>query len=155
MAASPPSTSTAVAWSIQAIAVGGLRFPADRLSFQLYGRTVLPGRRVTSVDCWLDTGAPLTVIPFHVQNQRLDWQPLPGLLTSWAGQRCDLGQVDIGLPTQQPSYVRGPLSLMAKFAQSDPPGPPVPVLLGLEFLLAHQAELHLLPPPRHGSLVLP
>lgn len=117
------STTSTIAWSIQTIALGNLNLPIARLSFQLYCRATLPGRRVTSVDCWLDTGAPLTVIPFHVHNQRLLWQPLPGLTTTWAGQRCHLGRVDIWLSTQQPPNVRGPLSLLAKFAQSDPPGP--------------------------------
>jgi hypothetical protein len=155
MAATPSSASTAVAWSIQTITVGGLIFPAARLTFQIYGRTVLPARRVTSLDCWVDTGAPWTVIPFHVHHQRLLWQPIAGMVTTWAGQRCDLGRVDVWLATQQPPSIRGPFSLLAKFARSDPPGPPVPVLLGLEFFLAHQAEFHLLPPPRHGSILLP
>src|SRR5579875_1037176 len=97
MAASPSSTTTAIAWSIQTLALGNLSFPIARLSFQLYGRTTLPGRRVISCDCWLDTGAPLTVIPFHVHNQRLLWQPLPGLTTTWMGQRCDVGRVDLWL----------------------------------------------------------
>lgn len=48
-----------------------------------------------------------------------------------------------------------PLSLLAKFARSDPPGSPVPVLLGLESFLTHQAELTLRPPPQHGVLRLP
>jgi hypothetical protein len=121
----------------------------------LYGRTILPARRVVAVDCWLDTGAPLTVIPFHVHAQRLLWQPVPRITTAWAGQRCDLGHLDVWPPTDQPPCVRGPLTVLAKFAQSDPPGPPVPVLLGLEFFLAHQAEFHLLLPPRDGVIRLP
>ena len=56
---------------------------------------------------------------------------------------------------KQPPYLRGPLSLLAKFARSDPPGPPVPVLLGLEFFLTHQAEFTLLLPPQHGIIRLP
>jgi hypothetical protein len=47
------------------------------------------------------------------------------------------------------------MSLLAKFAHSDPPGPPVPVLLGLEFFLTHQAELNVLLPPQHGIIRLP
>jgi hypothetical protein len=47
------------------------------------------------------------------------------------------------------------MSLLAKFARSDPSGPPVPVLLGLEFFLAHQAELLLFLPPRDGMIVFP
>jgi hypothetical protein len=155
MAAGPSSTTTPIAWSIQTLALGSVSFPIARLSFQLYGRTILPARLVTSVDCWLDTGAPLTVVPFYRHNQRLLWHPVPGLTTSWMGQHCDLGRLDVWLPTQQPPNVRGPLSLLAKFARSDPPGPPVPVLLGLEFFLTHQAEFTLLPPPQHSVLRLP
>jgi hypothetical protein len=155
MPPTPAPTTTAIAWSIQTIAVGRVTFPAARLSLQLYGRTILAARQVTSVDCWLDTGAPLTVIPFHVHDQRLRWQALPGITTTWAGQPCDLGRMDIWLPAEQPPYVRGPLSLLAKFARSDPPGAPVPVLLGLEFFLAHQAEFNLLLPPQHGVIRLP
>jgi hypothetical protein len=155
VAAGPSSTTTTIAWSIQTLAVGNLSFPSARLSFQLYGRTTLPARRVTSVDCWLDTGAPLTVIPFHVHNQRLLWQSLPGLTTTWMGQRCDLGRVDVWLPTQQPPNVRGPLPLLAKFARTDPPGSLVPVLLGLEFFLTHRAELTLLLPPQYSVIRLP
>src|SRR5262249_45427775 len=148
-------TTTAIPWSIQTISLGSLSFPAARLSFQLYGRTVLPGRHITSLDCWLDTGAPLTVIPFHVHDRRLLWQPVPGITTTWAGQRCNPGHVDIWLPTEQPPYIRGPLSLLAKFAQIDPPGDAVPILLGLEFFLAHQAEFNLLLPPQYSVIRLP
>jgi hypothetical protein len=45
--------------------------------------------------------------------------------------------------------------LLAKFPKSDPPGDPVPALLGLEFLLAYQAEFHLPLPPQDGALRLP
>jgi hypothetical protein len=126
-----------------------------RLNLQLYCRTVLPARRFTSADSWIDTAAPLTVVPFHVHYQRLLWQPLKGITTTWAGQRCDLGRVDIWLPTAETPYVRGPLSLLAKFPQQDPPGDPVPILLGLEFFLAHRAEFNLLVPPQLGAVRLP
>jgi hypothetical protein len=85
MAAIPSPTTTTVPWSIQTIALGGLSFSAARLTLQLYGRSILPGRRATSIDCWLDTGAPLTVIPFHVHARRLLRQPVPGAITTWAG----------------------------------------------------------------------
>lgn len=155
MATIASPTTTAIPWSIQTITLGRLSFPAARLAFQLYSRSILPGRQLTSVDCWVDTGAPLSVIPFHVHDRRLLWQPIPGVKSTWSGQRCDLGRVDIWLPTEQPPYVRGPISLLAKFARSDPPGDPVPVLLGLEFFLAHHAEFALLLPPQHSIIRLP
>jgi len=144
-----------VPWSIRTVSVGGQNIPAARLALQLYCRTALPGRRATSAACWIDTGAPVTVVPFYVHHQRLQWQPLTGITTTWAGQRCALGHVDIWLPTDQPPHLRGPLSLLAKFAQKDPPDDPVPILLGLEFFLAHRAEFRLVSPPQHGVIRLP
>jgi hypothetical protein len=94
------------------------------------------------------------VVPFHINRQGLVWQRL-GVRATWSGQPCELGRIDVWLPTQQLPNIRGPLSLLAKFAQSDPPGDPVPILLGLEFLLTYQTEFHLLCPPRQGTLVLP
>jgi hypothetical protein len=155
MSSTPSSTTTPISWSIRTVSLPGLIFPAARLSFRLYGRTVLPGRQLTSIDGWVDTGAPVTVIPFHAHDQRLLWKLIPGITTTWAAQRCDLGRLDVWLPTEQPPYVRGPLPLPAKFAQSNPPGPPVPVLLGLEFFLAHQAEFQFLLPPQDGRILLP
>jgi hypothetical protein len=104
---------------------------------------------------WLDTSAPVSVVSFHVHHQRLAWQPIPGIKTTWAGQACDAGRVDMWLATSQSPYLRGPFSLLAKFPQSDPPGDLVPVLLGLEFFLAHQAEFQLFLPPQDGSILLP
>ena len=150
---SAPAT-TPVEWLIQPVAVGGLTLPVARLLVPLYFGVPPLGPTTATEICWLDTGAPLSVVPFHVHNQRLPWQALPGIRTTWSGQACDLGRMDIWLPTEQPPHIRGPLSLLAKFARSDPPGPPVPVLLGLEFFLTHQAELTLLLPPQHGVIRL-
>jgi hypothetical protein len=94
-------------------------------------------------------------VPFHIRNQRFTWHPIPGVKTSWSGQPCDLGRIDFWLTIDQPPYLRGPMSLLAKFARSDPPPPRVPVLLGLEFFLSHGAELQLPQPPRDGSILLP
>lgn len=50
--------------------------------------------------------------------------------------------------------LRGPFTLLAKFPHRDPPGAPVPVLLGLEFFLAHQAAFNLGSPPQQEILRL-
>lgn len=150
---STPATSS-VTWSIVSTSIGGVTSPIARLKVPLYlGAPPLhpPGPRDL---CWLDTGAPLSVVPFHVHHQRLTWQPVPGIKTTWAGQACDLGRIDVWLATAQPPSVRGPFSLLAKFPRSDPPGNLIPVLLGLEFFLAHQAEFQLLLPPRESSILL-
>ena len=97
----------------------------------------------------------MSVVPFHVHHQRLAWQAIPGIKTTWAGQPCALGRIHVWLPIDQSPYLRGPFSLLAKFPQSDPAGDLVPVLLGLEFFLAHQAEFQMLLPPQHGLIRLP
>jgi hypothetical protein len=154
--ASPPTQHTArVEWLIQPVALTGLTFPLARLRIRLYLGTAPPGPQGTPQEGWLDTGAPLSVIPFHVHNAGVSWRPVPGVRTTWSGQPCDLGRVDCWLPTDQPPHLRGPMSLLAKFPQSDPPGDPIPVLLGLEFFLAHQAELAVPPPPQYGVIRLP
>ncbi|HYV35351.1 MAG TPA: hypothetical protein VE988_06585 [Gemmataceae bacterium] len=106
-------------------------------------------------ECWLDTAAPLSVVPFRLHNRRLLWQKVPGVTTTWSGQKCDLGRLEIWLPTDQPPFLRGPIDLLAKFSRSDPPGPPVPILLGLEFFLTHQAKFDLRIPPTRNIIRLP
>jgi len=144
-----------VEWVVQSVNVGGLTLMVPRLRAHMYLATVSPGPPRAPWPVWVDTGAPLSVIPFHVQQKGLHWQPIPGIRASWSGQRCDLGRIDVWLPVDRSPSVRGPLSLLAKFPRSDPPGDPVPVLLGLEFFLAHQAEFQLVPPPQDGRILLP
>jgi hypothetical protein len=128
---------------------------AGRLIVRLHFLTVLGKRQEMSEECWLDSAAPLSVIPFHVHAHRLRWQQIPRVQMTWLGQPCDLGQIDVWLPTEQPPYLRGPLPLLAKFPRSDLPGVRVPVLLGLEFFLAYQAGLNLPPPPQPGAILVP
>jgi hypothetical protein len=155
MASASARASSRVQWVIQPVTVSGLTLAVPRLEVALYLATASPGPPPSPEPAWLDTGAPLSVIPFHVQQNGLRWQPIPGIRANWSGQRCNLGRIDCWLPTDQPPYLRGPLSLLAKFPQSDPLGDPVPVLLGLEFFLAQQAEFQLLLPPRDSSILLP
>lgn len=154
----PPSSAPAtvpVDWSILQFSVSGVTFPVARLKVPLYLGSPPPSPYSPRDLCWLDTGAPISIVPFHVHHQRLSWQPIPGISTTWAGQSCDLGRIDIWLTTDQSPYLRGPFSLLAKFPYGDPPGDLVPILLGLEFFLAHQAEFQLSLPPRNGRIVLP
>jgi hypothetical protein len=148
-------TST-VEWLAQPITVSGLTLAVSRLKVRLYLATTSGGPSSIVQPTWLDTGAPFSVIPFHVQQrQGPSWQPISGVQVTWSGQRCDLGRIDVWLATDQPPYLRGRFSLLAKFPRSDPPGDPIPVLLGLEFFLTHLAEFHLLSPPQQGSILLP
>jgi hypothetical protein len=154
--AAPSAQATApVEWLIQRVAAGALSIPVARLLVPLHFGTSPPDPTTAKEVCWLDTGAPLSVVPYYVHHQRLAWQPVAGIQTTWSGQVCDLGRIDCWLRTHQPPCLRGPLSLLAKFARSDPPGVRVPVLLGLEFFLTHQAEFHLFLPPQDGTILLP
>lgn len=155
MASASARATSRVEWVIQPVTVSGLTLTVPRLEVRLYLAPASPGPPSAPWPAWLDTGAPLSVIPFHAQQKGLRWQSIPGIRVTWSGQRCEVGRIECWLPTDQPPYLRGPLSLLAKFPQSDPPGDPVPVILGLEFFLAHQAELQLRRPPRDGSILLP
>jgi hypothetical protein len=155
MTAPPPPTTTELEWVVRTIALGGIPVLIARLQCWLHLPTGLAGQPVFTQRAWLDTAAPLSVVPCYVRNRGLVWQPLPGVRTTWAGQSSAVGFTEIWLPTL-PAYIpRGPLRLLAKFPDSDPPGQPLPLLLGLEFLLAHRASLCLLPPPQQGALIIP
>jgi hypothetical protein len=116
MASPSARASTAVNWSIQPVSLNAISFPVARLLVQLYFGTERPGPQSAQESCWLDTGAPLSVVPFNIHHRRLVWQPIPGVQTSWAGQVCDLGRIDFWFPINQPPHLRGPMSLLAKFA---------------------------------------
>jgi hypothetical protein len=75
--------------------------------------TVLPGRPLVSEWCWIDLGAPLTVVPFHVHQGRLAWQPLPHVATTWLGQPCAVGEIDLWLLVQESAAPRGPFTVLA------------------------------------------
>jgi hypothetical protein len=153
--ASPLAPSTCrVDWWIPPITIGTVTIAAARLKVPLYLGSAPPLPSTPRDLCWLDTGAPLSVVPFHVHFHRVRWQPIPGISASWAGQTCDLGYVHVWLTTQQAPFLRGPFSLLAKFPRSDPPGDLMPVLLGLEFFLTHRAEFEMLLPPRQSLIRL-
>ena len=148
--------TTPVKWSIHPVSLNTISFPVARLVVPLFFGTDPPEHESFKEPCWLDTGAPaLRGAIFQVHHANLVWQPIPGVQTSWSGRPCDLGHIDFWVATDQPPYLRGPMSLLAKFPRSDPPGPLVPVLLGLEFFQGHRAELQLPLAPGDGSIVFP
>jgi hypothetical protein len=155
MASLPSSVSTPVDWAITHVSISQFTFPIARLEVPLFLGAPPSSPHSPRDLCWLDTGAPLSVVPWFVHHQRLAWQPLPGVRTTWAGQPCDVGRIDVWLPTTTAPHLRGPFSLLAKFPQSDPPGDLVPVLLGLEFFLANRLELEMLLPPLQALIRLP
>ena len=150
-----PGTTTPILWDIKTVSQSGMTLRSARLELDVYLRSTSPGFVLLNEQAWIDTGAPLSVIPFHIHNGRLDWKRIPGVQLTWIGQTCDLGTIDIWLPTQETSALRGRVTLLAKFPRTDPPGSPVPVLLGLEFLLSHQASMNLLPPAQQSTIWVP
>jgi hypothetical protein len=155
MAPSRWRAATRIHWSVHSINLAGRHVDAGRLDVKLHFRAQLRGQQSVPEWCWFDSGAPLSVIPFSLHHNRLMWQPLPGVQTTWAGQLCDLGTIDVWFPGKRKGRPIGPFSMLAKFVRTDPAGGPVPILLGLEFLLAHQAHLTLNPPPSGGALRVP
>src|SRR5437588_830425 len=81
--------------------------------------------------------------------------PLSPWSRRWHGITCDVGYLDVWLSDQVTSSLRGPLKMLAKFPQRDPPGVTVAVLIGLEFHLAHLASFNLDPPPQQGAIRIP
>jgi hypothetical protein len=68
-----------VEWLIQPAPVRALSFAVARLVVTLHFGTSPPGPETAKEACWLDAGAPLSRVPFHVHHQRLVWQPIPGI----------------------------------------------------------------------------
>lgn len=124
----------------QSAVVGGYSVRANRL----WLAAEFPDRHGGTLvrDCLFDTGAPLSVIPFSIQQAHdLDWQLLSNPAaprTHWFEVECDLGQIEIGL-LDNAGTLTGPYPLVAKFPRSTPrslrsPRVPLPILLGLNFI---------------------
>jgi len=141
-------------WSVQTVTVGGITLPVARLLVSPCFPLIGSGHISLPELCWLDAGAPISVIPFHIHHQRLFWQAL-GIQATWFGRICDLGRIETWFSAGPGLPMAGPFGMFAKFPQSDPAGDPLPILMGLEFFLAHQAHLTIPPPPGKGSIQLP
>src|SRR5262249_14017991 len=149
-----PPTTIALQWFVRTVYLGGLPVPIARLRTEVsLPTTRLRFPRITEWG-WLDTGAPLSMIPFPAQTQSLIWRPLPGVRTTWAGQPCDVGHIDIWLPDLASSALRAPFSLLPKLPHRDPPRAPAATLLGRELQIARHADLALLSHPQPGILLI-
>jgi len=131
---------------------------ADLTLVRPYTSIGFPDRmgRLGRLRCVIDTGAPLSVVPYDVwKHRKLAWTSVSKTLhrgarkatLDWQGVSCELGEAQVEL--------FGPRSLLAKFALR--PTSPMDVILGLKFLLDNDLELHLLGTSGtlSGSLTLP
>jgi hypothetical protein len=140
----------------------GITIPALRLWVELAFTRQIPPPLPRK--CLLDTGAPLSVIPYAVHHTHsFSWQPLSGPwppgFTSWLGVPCIVGLIDVWVPVAEAPFLNGPWKCIAKFAQATPANMPtnLPILLGLNFLADHQAGVSIqsYQIPNAGSIFLP
>ena len=154
MPARPDLFESHIQWLIEPAPLDGVSIPSVRLSLETHFLTAT-GRWLPQ-QCWLDTGAPLTVIPhyvyagyrFRVNEIPLDVKSAAKL--KWLKVPCKLGWIQVRLPiVGKPESLTRPFSILTKLPRRDPPwsADPVPVIVGLQFLLACRAELALGPPP--------
>ncbi len=155
MALPAPATTAAVEWDVQTVSLGGVAVPIARLQIELILPTTGQPTPFIAQTAWLDTGAPLSLLPYRIQQRGLLWQPLTGIQTTWNGFPCDVGRIDVWLTDLVTSSRQGPFAMLAKFLYAEPPGSPPPFLMGLEFFLAHQASFALDPPPGQGAIRIP
>lgn len=112
--------------------------------FRPYATLGFPDRagRLVHVRCLIDTGSPLSVVPYDVWKHRnLDWTSVSKTLhgqsrisaLKWQGVSCDLGRARVDL--------FGARKLEAKFALG--PAAPIDIILGLNFLVDNDLEIHL------------
>jgi hypothetical protein len=155
MAAPISPTTTPIQWSIQSVSLGSLIIPSARLEIDLFLRSALPGLQVVAEIGWVVPGRRSPSFLFTCITAGSAGNASPGIRLTWAGQPCDFGTIDVWLPTQETAPLRGLFALSAKFPRSDPPGNPVPILLGLEFFLSNQAGMNLLPPTQPSTISIP
>jgi hypothetical protein len=114
-------------------------------------------RTPVAYDCFMDTGAGLSVIPYSLWHGRnLSWTAVGRQLTQggassptalqWQGIDCELRSALVYLVDRgKPSVQTGPLVVVAKFALRPHTGPLAflenAVLLGMNFLADNQATL--------------
>jgi hypothetical protein len=152
-----PSASTVVEvkWLVRTLSLGGKVIQVARLRIDMLLPLVQLSAPRIAQGAWLDTGAPLSVVPWHVQQRGIGWQPDGSVQTTWMGQPSAMGHMDVWLADRSSGGLCGPFVLRAKFPFADPPGLPFPILIGLEFMLTHGVSFSLDPPPGSGVLRFP
>src|SRR3954447_18703680 len=110
-----PTTTAAVEWAVQTVSLGGVAVPIARLRVELILATTGQPVPFLAQTAWLDTGAPLALLPYRIQQLGLLWQPLAGLQTTWNGLPCDVGRVNVWFTDLGTSSRQGPFAVLAKF----------------------------------------
>ena len=117
----PQRQSPSTGGAVHEITVGGVTIQVARLLISPCFPFVGLGSFALPRACWLDSGAPISVIPFRVHHRRLPWQSL-GVQATWSTPglrpRPSRGLVQRGASCS----MAGPFSLLAKFPRNDPPG---------------------------------
>jgi len=152
MMSPPAAPMTAVLqWKAKSILLSGTPISVARIEVELFLQTLATNSQPTRWIAWLDTAAPLSIVPFRIRSQGLVWHPF-GVQTTWLGKPCDVGSLDVWFADRQSKALCGPYSMVAKFPRSDPSGAPSPLLIGLEFVLAHHGGFHMPVYPLDGEL---
>ena len=153
-----PSTraTTPVKWSIRPVSLCAITFPVARLVVPLFFGTEPPdpatapespaGWTQALRSPWFHFTSITSASCLATDPRRADELVRP---TVRSGSHRFLAR-------DRPAALSSRSHVVARqVPRSNPPGDPVPVLLGLEFFLAHQAELQLPLPPSDGSIVFP
>jgi hypothetical protein len=117
---------------------------------------ITKGGTWVSVSCLVDSGAPLSVIPYsRWQGLDLDWTHLGGQLVpqvpgvsaalEWQGVACDLGMARCNLLDHQAATIHGPFLVVGKFPRKahPRPEPEKQTILGVNFLTDNLCSLAL------------
>jgi len=115
---------------------------------------VTPSGALVSFSCIVDPGAPFSVLPFSLWNDRnVQWTPLGQQLTrqgsqapeplEWQAASCDLGETPVHLVDLQMRVQAGPFLVVAKFVRQRLPVPNLEsiALLGMNFLTDNRLSL--------------
>lgn len=100
--------------------------------------------------CFVDTGAPLSIVSFSVAQQ-IRWKLQGRQLTfqgsavslDWQGIPCELGEAMLVLQDRPHNLQTGPCKLIGKFAKSVHPSLEGYVILGMNFLKDNGIDLEI------------
>jgi hypothetical protein len=115
-------------------------------------RFIVPGGGQIPFECFVDPGAPFSVVPYSLWHvRRLTWTCLGRQLTrpgkrqhgalTWQGVACELGSTSVYLLDLATGIRNGPYSLTAKFVRQRLPSLESAAILGMNFLADNDLRL--------------